>query len=363
MAVGYSPQTEVGLAKVQKQFDHFNDTIKLKRFEESKTLREKRDIIRRKLDERLPGVFKKYGETCLTYHYYDQGSYEMGTGTEPLDGDFDIDQGMYFEVGTDIYPDPVVLKQRVHEALDGHTDKVCLRRPCVTVFYHRDGESIYHVDIAIYSHRNHNSQGKDLLARGKERSAPEHRVWDVSDPQGLTAEIERTFTGDDRAQFRRVVRALKRWKNINFAGAGNAAPRGIALTVAAYHDLTPTYADPLSGKPDDLGALHQLVSAMLTRFHTAYNWETGEWARRIEIKLPVEPYSDLSARMTDKHMEEFENKLKTLQEALDAADAEVDPVEACKKLQKVFGHDFPVPDPEDTGKRHGPAIVSSSSSA
>lgn len=352
------------MAKVQKQFDQFDEAIRLKRFEENEILREKRDIIRKKLDERLPGVFETHGETCPTYHYYDQGSYEMGTGIKPLDGDFDIDQGMYFEVGTDLYPDPVVLKQRVHEALDGHTDKVSIRRPCVTAFYHRDGESVYHVDLAIYSHRDHNVQGKDLLARGKEHSAPEHRVWDVSDPQGLTAEIERRFTGDDvRAQFRRNVRALKRWKDVTFAGEGNAAPRGIALTVAAYHDLTPTYADPLTGKPDDLGALRQLVGTMLARFHTTYNWETGEWARRIEIKLPVEPYSDLCARMTDKQMEEFEDKLKTLQEALDAAHSEVDPVEACKKLQTVFGDDFPVPDPEDTGKRHGPAIVSSSSSA
>jgi hypothetical protein len=189
-------------------------------------------------------------------------------------------------------------------------------------------------------------------------------VWDVSDPQGLTAEIERRFTGDGRAQFRRIVRALKRWKDINFTGEGNAAPRGIALTIASYHDLIPTYADPLTGKPaDDLGALRRLVGAMLARFHTTYNWATREWACRIEIKLPVEPYSDLCAQMTDKQMEEFEDKLKTLQAALDAADAEVDPIEACKKLGKVFGDDFPVPDPEDTGKRHGPAIVSSSSSA
>jgi len=37
----------------------------------------------------------------------------------PKDCDYDIDQGLYFKVSTDEYPDPVVLKLRVFEALEG----------------------------------------------------------------------------------------------------------------------------------------------------------------------------------------------------------------------------------------------------
>ena len=49
------------MANVQKQFEEFHGNIKLGRFKENQTLRDKRDIIRRKVDERLPGVFEKYG--------------------------------------------------------------------------------------------------------------------------------------------------------------------------------------------------------------------------------------------------------------------------------------------------------------
>lgn len=152
------------MARVQKQFDQFNGAIKLGRFEENGTLREKRDIIRRKLRERLPGVFAAHGEKCPAFFFRDQGSYKMGTGVKPLDDDYDIDQGLYFEIATSAYPDPVVLKRRVHEALDGHTDSVCIRRPCVTVTYHEEDEPIYHVDIAVYSDGSANADGKSQLA-------------------------------------------------------------------------------------------------------------------------------------------------------------------------------------------------------
>jgi hypothetical protein len=41
----------------------------------------------------------------------------------------------------------------------------------------------------------------------------------------------------------------------------------------------------------------------------------------------------------------------------------VNPVEACKELQKVFGDDFPVPEKDDTGQARGPAIIASSHAA
>lgn len=142
------------MAEVQKQFEKFNGTIRLGRFDEEKTLQEKRDIIREKLRAKLPAVFEKYGEKCPAFDFADQGSYGIGTGIKPLNGDFDIDQGMYFKVSKKDY-DPVVLKERVREALDGHTKEVRIRRPCVTVFYQRQGEPIYHVDIAVYHTTRH----------------------------------------------------------------------------------------------------------------------------------------------------------------------------------------------------------------
>ena len=351
------------MAQVQQQFEQFHEAIKLGRFEESQTLREKRDIIRGKLEERLSGVFDDHDELCPTFRFRDQGSYEMGTGIKPVSGDYDIDQGVYFDASPTAYPDPVLLKQRVHEALEGHTKDVQLRRSCVTVFYQREGEPIYHVDLAVYSEASQNADGQSRIAKGKANSAAEHRIWEISDPETLADTIFERFEGLDRAQFRRVVRYLKRWKDEHFPSDGWAAPPGIALTVAAYHDLETRFLDSLTGKPDDLAALRTLVSAMLVRFQDRWDADEQKLVRRIAILRPVPPSDDLLGRMTAKQMGALEGELIRLQDALSEAADAVDPVEACKRLQEAFGDDFPVPAKKDTASQHAPAIVSSSSSA
>lgn len=352
------------MANIQSQFEQFNDIIRLRRFDENEILRAKRKIIRDKLEQRLPEVFAAHNETCPNFYFLDQGSYAMNTGIKPLDGDFDIDQGLYFEISIDAYPDPVILKERVHEALDGHTDDVCIRRSCVTVFYHCDGEPIYHVDIAVYSDGAFNTDGKSYTAKGKQYSAPEHRFWKVSDPQQLTIVLFAKFSEAEKPQFRRIVRIWKRWKAVNFPKAGNGAPNGIGLTVAAYDRLQPAYSDPIAGKHDDLRAMRQLVQDTLSRFTDEWDDTAQAFVRRLVVTLPIEPYTDLFETMTPKQMEEFERQLTTLKEALEYAECKTtDPTDACERLQQVFGDQFPVPEKKETATTHPPAMSSSGNSA
>ncbi|MEP0548076.1 MAG: cyclic GMP-AMP synthase DncV-like nucleotidyltransferase [Rhodothermales bacterium] len=351
------------MADVQKQFTQFHDAIKQKRFEDEQVLRDKRDIVRKKLDDNLPAVFEKYGEEVPTWTWRDQGSYEMGTGTKPLSGDFDIDQGLYFSLSvSDV--DPVTLKKRVHEALDGHTKNVEVRQPCVTVWYHKANERVYHVDIAVYSEAGANWFIGDQLAVGRLGSSEENKGWEASDPKGLSDEIFERFGGEDRKQFRREVRYLKRWKDHKFSSDGNAAPNGIGLTVAAYHWLTNEYVDEYANgkdEPDDLAALLGLVKGMLGRFTSTYH--EGAFARRLAVELPTSPYSDLFAKMTNVQMGAFEEKLEKLRDALEYARDEVDPVDACKRLRKEFGDDFPVPEKKSTARATVSPISSSSNAA
>jgi len=53
----------------------------------------------------------------------------------------------------------------VHEALY-RTPTTCIRRSCVTVFT-AAWRAIYHVDIAIYSDKAYNTDGKSYTAKGK----------------------------------------------------------------------------------------------------------------------------------------------------------------------------------------------------
>lgn len=348
------------MAKVQSYFDRFDDAIRLGRFDENATLREKRDIIRQKLQDRLPDEFDRGGDECPSYRFADQGSYEMGTGIKPVAGDFDIDQGLYFGLDSGDYPDPVVLKKRIRDSLAGHTKTVLIRRSCVTIFYERSGEDVYHVDLAVY--REDTTGGLPRIGKGKEHSDPENRYWESSDPSGLSTWFTAGLDDAERKQTRRLVRYLKRWKDERFSSEGNAAPTGIALTVAVRRSYAARYFDSVAKSPDDLDALTDVVTSVLSRFVTRLDGD-GSQVHSLEVQLPVQPYTDLLERMSDTQSESLYQKMVALKNALLDADKAVDPVEACKRLRSVFGSEFPVPDPSETAKKTAPTVLGSSSSA
>ncbi len=352
------------MADVQKHFEEFNRKIKLGRFEENAILRDKRDIVLDKLKTRLKEMFEEIEETPPSFTPFDQGSYVIGTGTQPVDGDFDIDEGIIFDISKNDYPDPIVVKGWVYDALYGHTDDVCVKQPCVTVQYHIDKEPVYHVDLPIYAHDG-SSTGEIFLARGKLNSEPENRYWQSSDPQGLCSLINERFSGDDAKQFRRTIRYLKRWRDVQFPSRGNASPVGIGITVAAYNWFQPKkhLIDPFAGKYkyDDRAALEDFVQQMLGRFIQEYYED--EVASRLSMTVPATPYDNPFARMTNIQMSNFKDKLESLRDALNNADEETDSVEACKTLHKQFGDDFTVPEKVETAQRRTPAILTTSESA
>lgn len=348
------------MAQIQRYFDEFHKAIALGRFDEEATLREKRDIIRNKLQDKLPAQFEEAGEESPSFGFADQGSYALGTGIKPVSGDYDIDQGLYFDVTENDYPDPIVLKKRVRDALQGQTKSVAIRRSCVTVFYQREGEEIYHVDLAVY--RSPDAGGAPKLAKGKEFSQTENKFWELSDQSGFVEWVRDGFDEDGRSQLRRLIRYMKRWKDERFDSTGNGAPTGIALTVALRSSFSPHYSDTLARKADDLAALKSGIDNRIAQFSTYVDGDGASY-HRTEVRLPVQPYCDLLERLTDAQSENLYQRLLTLREALVGAQQDVDPVEACTKLRGEFGDDFPVPEPEDTASKAAPTILGSSASA
>jgi hypothetical protein len=351
------------MADLQKYFEEFHEKIKLD--DEISILREKRDILIDKLRNRLKELFEEKKETPPTFTSFNKGGYAMHLGIVPLNGDYDIDVGLEFDIAKDNYPDPVTVKQWVYDALYGHTDDVKIKKPCVTVQYHLNKEFCYHVDFAVYGNDSYQSSNI-YLARGKPTSTAAEKYWQLDDPKGLIKLVGDRFTNEDeRSQFRRSIRNMKRWKDIKFSPDGHAAPIGVGLTVAAYYWFLPskTLIDPLQNKYkfNDLEALRSLVSGMISHF--GYVQHDGEFAERLVVTVPVQPYCDLFEKMSNAQMKDIKDKLSTLLNAIDEAKKEADPVAACKKLRGQLGDDFPVPEPKDTAQPRGPAIVSSGNSA
>ncbi|MBO6571230.1 MAG: nucleotidyltransferase, partial [Balneola sp.] len=332
---------------IQKQFEKFHEKIKLKRFDENKILKDKRDIITNKLRDGLKKKFKEMGESAPRWEFFNQGSYDIGTGIKPLNSDYDIDIGLRFFIDKDDYK-PLEVKKWVYDILNGHTKEVRIKEPCVTVQYQSNDEPAYHVDLAVYAViENMFLSNSYYLARGKEHASEENKFWEEADPIRLSDELKSIFSDEEDKQYRRVIRYLKRWKDLKFSKDGNATPAGIGITVAAYNWFSPEISF-FHGKPDDLAALKNFVGSIINKFTPRYNSEEDEYYYRLNVEVPVKPKKDIFYKMSDKQMLEFKTKLETLKEVLTQASNETDPHEAAKILAKQFGDDFPIPEKEDT---------------
>lgn len=228
------------MANLQPQFEAFDGEIKLPTKKRSE-LAEKRQNILNTLSEGIKKQ-KKEGKEIPKYRNFNQGSYDIHTSVVPLDGEYDLDVGIEFELAKKDYEDPLVVKRWVFDAVEGHTENVEMKGPCITVSYTRQGETKFHIDFPVYSKASFNSDNKCYIARGKITTPKKDRVWTATAPEVLTDLLNTKFSDDkEMEQFRQTVRALKRWKDFKFSSDGDAAPRGIALAVAAYWWFSPSF--------------------------------------------------------------------------------------------------------------------------
>ncbi|MGL5634040.1 MAG: cyclic GMP-AMP synthase DncV-like nucleotidyltransferase [Sarcina sp.] len=342
---------------LQKQFEEFNKKIKMD-LDENSELASKRDILVKKL--------RKNGD-LPSFTIINQGSYAMYTGVKPLDNkDYDIDVGLRFKINKDEYK-ALKLKEIVYEILKNHTDYgVEIKQPCVTVTYKNKGSVGYHVDLVVYSYEDKNNTDSQMyLARGKRYSEEKNKKWEEANPVGLKNEIMNKFLDSgERDQYRRIIRYLKRWKNIEFSSNGNSEPPGIGITLLVYEKFIPKYEEDamsLTKTYNDLEALIYLIKQIKCMF-SYEKYENGRFLYRIKLNLPVTPKTDVFCKMTDIQMTDFKDEIEKLLNDLEAVQKEVEVTEQCEKLKEIFGDDFEVPEKQDTAKRQACVLAPNSSS-
>lgn len=329
------------MANVQKYFEIFHKAIRSD-YDMNSTLREKRDIILDRLRKDLAEK-KRPGFSELL-----QGSYATRTGTVPIEPtDYDIDVALRFNI-VDKDFSTVEVHKWVFEGVDGHTEKVDPRGPCIRVIY-KDG---YHVDLVPYAWY------EDKFKLEHYKLAHKVDGWRDANPPALTEAIQKAREGysdtEDSAtstdQFRRCVRYLRRWYDVVIPEPSHEKPTGLAFNLLAINHLSRTLS--LSGDSDDCGALERFATSAL------------RVSGRLVAKKPTPEHEDILSRLSDSGMDAFKKRLSVLAGTLRSAAAEPDPIKACKSLKECFGSDFPVPSPSDTGKKSSaPAIITTSSSA
>lgn len=342
---------------LQNQFYGFHNKIKLD-LEDNEQLIEKRDMLIEEIKSYLKKKSEDENTPRIKFKTFMQGSYAMGTGNNPVckEEDYDIDTGLLFFISVEDYK-PLEVKRWVFEALDSNQFRtVEWKKACIRVQYKEAGLPKFHIDFACYSDSSGNDDGQLYIAKGKPTLSPDQNKWEVSEPKKLKEIINNKFSDvDEKGQFKRVIRYMKRWKDYQFNSV-NGTPTGITITALSNDWFSAYVKDAFSGNVDidDFTATHELVKNILRQF---------SYTGRIYVTLPVPPNNDLCEKMTDQQCENFKKKLETLSDAFADAENETDPHEACKILKKQFGDDFPVPAKAETGQNRKKAVVGTSESA
>lgn len=292
--------------------DLFQDYLTKIRLNETKRseLRDIRNANRKRIKKHFREVLKR-----LVPLFYGQGSYMMRTTATPLDGEYDIDDGVYLQgLGTDesTWPTPETVHGWIVDATTGFTDEAPKdKKTCVRVRYAGN----FHLDLPIYA----------MSASGVPKIFVKGTKPFESDPRGFTEWFCGHVKGSGE-QLRSVVRYLKGWRDKQQGGASIAS--GLALTILATDHF-------VADERDD-------ISLVRTVERIYAHLEGGG-----KISKPVTPYEDLSEKWTEIQRNNFLTKLKNLrdrgQDAIDEEDLSV----ASGIWNKLLGDRFEVVAPDD----------------
>jgi len=311
------------MADCHNLFLKYHEKIELTKTKEN-YLRQAREALENKIKEYFKNVLKiKIPDFKL------QGSFSTNITINPLDNEFDIDDGIYLNnlpYSFEEWPKPENVHDLVFNSVEGHTEEKPIdKRTCVRVIYAKN----YHVDFPIYG----NYLSNTYLAEKGEKG------WNISEPIKLKEWFLNNISNHGE-QLRRIIRYLKAWAD--FESKKGIMPSSLVisiLTINAYKN----YARDDSCFTNILN----IIKDNINKNFIVYN--------------PVDLTEDLTNKITDSQKERFKKRINLF--AADAINAlQLDlKEEACKIWYRYFGNRFPECDNLDeessTFKTSAPALL------
>ena len=291
------------MVDLNKEMKTFHETIALSSGKKE-SLRKSRDAIRKRIRKYFREVLK-----VLVPKFQGQGSYSMRTMINPIDGECDIDDGVYLqhldEYDIDNWPTPATVHQWLLKATEAHTNEKSIdKQTCVRVRF----AGKYHVDLPGYGTLNNDYLLADNGPKG----------WRVSDPKAITD----WFLKQEGDQLRRIVRYLKAWADFQHGRIGKL-PSGLILTVLAAHHIQVDDRDDIS-----LSKTITAISNSVNPVFIVYN--------------PVDGSEELTERLSEEQKVRFQDAIKSFAgDAVFAIDTD-DPEKASKLWRRQFGDRFPL---------------------
>ncbi len=320
------------MANCHNHFVHYNSAIKL--------TDKKREILigfRNSLRKRISENFKLIPANerrQLELYFQSQGSFVMDTIIKPLNEDFDLDDGVYFQGSQSKQERPA--PQTFHDWViysidkDNNYEKVKDKHTCVRVQYKLG----FHIDIPIYYAFRIDSP--DL--------AETQKGWLLSNPVEFIAWFEeKTNSGFQKAfiyeslqyaepyekwltdirkkdcQLRRLVRYMKAWADLKKA----EMPCGIIMTILVANNFSVNERDDIAFRDTLVNVRNYLNSNCF------------------KCPRPTSPIGeDLFASTSGEEKQYFWNSLNAMINSANIAINSANENEACKEWGKHFGNRF-----------------------
>ncbi len=288
------------MANCHKLFLEFNNLIALDS-KRKKTLRTSRDAVR----ERIRQYFRDK-QNGFAPKFHGQGSFMMNSIIEPIDGEFDIDDGIYFKVEAKPFQAVSTFHQWIWEAVNGHTKQQPIdKQTCVRLIYARQ----YHIDLPIY-----------YIIKGQTPYlAHKSKGWIKSDPREFIQWFN--HQADNDGQLKRIVRYLKAWSDYRKGDL----PIGLIFSILATNNI-------VFDERDDVALYSTLlnIKRSLEWSFVCYRPTTPIYENLLE---------DYSRTNKDYFLGQLDSFIQSAEKALDEKTSQAN---ACKAWQRHFGKDrFP----------------------
>ncbi len=326
------------MANCNELFQHYNNAIKLS--DDKRTL-----LIsaRESLRKRIKGGFSQLSEKDYNTHELDfqsQGSFVMDTIIRPLNDDFDLDDGIYFQgnLPSQKRIKPEVFHELIIKAIDKNNgiEEIIDKSTCVRVKYkngNNNGKDLgFHIDLPIYYAYNFTnpeladkqkgwilSNPVEFIAWFEEKAKSNFQKAFLLESRNFSQQYE-IWLNDIRkkdCQLRKLVRYMKAWAELK----KNEMPSGIIMTILVANNFV------LNEEHDDIALRDTLVN--IKKYLNNNNFSCPR---------PTAPFGeDLFAEKSDKEKNYFLNALDSLIFSANKAISIESQKEACEEWQKHFG--------------------------
>lgn len=292
------------MANCNKLFSDFNKVItpSNEQMQQMKTSREA-------LEKKITAKLKDKLDMNVSYYTQGSGAKDMKTIIIKEDGTYDADRGVYLPQEPKVTAETV--QKYIYDAVKDHTaDGAEHRKKCVRVFY----KSAYNIDFPAY----YEVKGEDYAYMAVKGDG-----WIKDDPWHMIKWLE--GHKDANGQLVRIIKYLKAWASkCNFK-----MPSGIAFAVWAANN----FSEKLDRDDESLYETLKNIKAELY------------WG--VVCDSPVEPFDDLTSKLTQVQKDNFKKELDKFVDDAKAALDEKNQLKSSKIWKKYLGDRFPLGVDED----------------